>query len=56
MPLNPVQFGKDVIDQFGRYLFTTFPIADLRLREQFKEGLSFGFGKKRDLLKVHIYI
>ena len=19
MPLNPVQFGKDVIDQFGRY-------------------------------------
>ena len=55
MPLNPVQFGKDVIDQFGRYLFTTFPIADLRLREQFKEGLSFGLGEKIDLLKVHIY-
>ncbi len=28
MSLNPVQFGKTVIDQFGRYLLTTFPIAD----------------------------
>ena len=26
--LNPVRFGREVIDQFGRYLMTTFPIAD----------------------------
>ncbi len=31
MSLNPIQFGKDVIDQFGRYLLTTFNLADLRL-------------------------
>lgn len=28
MSLNPVQFGTEVIDQFGRYLMTNFPIAD----------------------------
>ncbi|MCD6449624.1 MAG: DEAD/DEAH box helicase, partial [Thermotogaceae bacterium] len=57
MPLNPVQFGKDVIDQFGRYLLTTFPIADPRLREQFKEGLSFGLGGKERLAKgPYIYL
>jgi len=28
MGINPVKFGKDVIDQFGRYLRNTFPIAD----------------------------
>ena len=31
MSLNPIQFGKHVVDQFGRYLRTTFPIADERL-------------------------
>ena len=51
MPLNPVQFGKDVVDQFGRYLLTTFPVADLRLRKQFREGLSFGLGGKERLAK-----
>jgi len=57
MPLNPVQFGKDVIDQFGRYLLTTFPVADPRLRQQFKEGLSFGLGGKERLAKgPYVYL
>ncbi|OAG26720.1 DEAD/DEAH box helicase [Thermodesulfatator autotrophicus] len=57
MPLNPVQFGKDVIDQFGRYLLTTFPVADPGLRQQFKEGLSFGLGGKERLAKgPYVYL
>lgn len=39
MSLNPVQFGKTVIDQFGRYLRTTFPIADERLTGQVADAL-----------------
>jgi very-short-patch-repair endonuclease len=39
MSLNPVQFGKDVIDQFGRYLLTTFPVADERLSQQIRDRL-----------------
>ncbi|MBN1888258.1 MAG: DEAD/DEAH box helicase [Thermoflexales bacterium] len=39
MSLNPVQFGKQVIDQFGRYLRTTFPIADERLSAQVADAL-----------------
>ncbi len=54
MPLNPVQFGKNVIDQFGRYLLTTFPVAAPGLRQQFKEGLSFGLGGKERLAKGYI--
>ena len=34
MSLNPVQFGAEVIDQFGRYLMTTFPIADPGMEQQ----------------------
>ncbi|MCK6580970.1 MAG: DEAD/DEAH box helicase [Anaerolineae bacterium] len=44
MSLNPVQFGKDVIDQFGRYLLTTFPIADDRLSAQVRERLRHNVG------------
>ena len=39
MSLNPVQFGKHVVDQFGRYLRTTFPIADERLAGQVGDAL-----------------
>lgn len=39
MSLNPVQFGKTVIDQFGRYLLTTFPIADADMAAQVKDAL-----------------
>lgn len=41
MSLNPVQFGKEVIDQFGRYLLTTFPIADERIAQQVRNRLRF---------------
>lgn len=37
MTLNPVQFGSQVVDQFGRYLLTNFPIADKDLNDQFKK-------------------
>lgn len=37
MTLNPIQFGSQVVDQFGRYLITTFPIADQELNDQFRK-------------------
>ncbi|MFO8074056.1 MAG: hypothetical protein R6V85_19530 [Polyangia bacterium] len=39
MSLNPVQFGTEVVDRFGRYLMTTFPIADPRMEQQVREAL-----------------
>ncbi len=51
MTLNPIQFGKDVIDQFGRYLLTTFPLADPELGEQFRRGLSYEPGSGDRLAK-----
>ncbi len=51
MSLNPIQFGKDVIDQFGRYLLTTFPVADPELAEQLRRGLSFEPGSGERLAK-----
>lgn len=51
MSLNPVQFGTQVIDQFGRYLQTTFAIADRRLREQVAEELSHETGGERLIAK-----
>jgi hypothetical protein len=44
MSLNPVQFGKDVIDQFGRYLQTSFPVADERLAAQVRAQLRHTVG------------
>lgn len=41
MSLNPVKFGKDVIDQFGRYLRNSFPIADENIAAQFNEKLRY---------------
>lgn len=51
MSLNPIQTGKEVIDQFGRYLLTTFPIAHPGLEQQFKENLRHGLGGRRLLAK-----
>ena len=38
--LNPVQFGAEVIDQFGRYLLTTLLVADLSLERPVCEAPS----------------
>jgi rubrerythrin len=51
MSLNPVQFGKQVIDQFGRYLRTTFPIADPRLSAQLSDALRYQVGGRALLYK-----
>ena len=57
MSLNPIQTGKEVIDQFGRYLLTTFPIAQPELEEQFKNNLQHGLGGRRLLAKgPYIYL
>lgn len=41
MSLNPVKFGKDVIDQFGRYLRNSYPIADELIAAQFNEKMGY---------------
>ena len=51
MTLNPIQFGKDVVDQYGRYLLTTFRLADHELRYQLEEGLRSGPGSQDRLAK-----
>ena len=51
MSLNPIQFGKDVIDQYGRYLQTNFRLADTELRAQMEEGLRFEPGGAQRLAK-----
>ncbi|MFL6197817.1 MAG: DEAD/DEAH box helicase [Thermoanaerobaculia bacterium] len=44
MSLNPIQFGRDVLDQYGRYLLTTFRLSDPRLAGQLRSGLAYGPG------------
>ncbi len=57
MSLNPIQFGNDVIDQFGRYLLTTFPIADERLAQQVKERFQHGIDNDPLLYKgPYVYL
>ncbi len=57
MSLNPIQFGKQVLDQFGRYLITTFPIADENLANQFKNYVKHDIGGKRFLSKgPYVYL
>jgi hypothetical protein len=51
MSLNPVQFGTEVVDQFGRYLMTTFPIADPRMEAQVREALRHDLGGERLIAK-----
>ncbi|HNY13186.1 MAG TPA: DEAD/DEAH box helicase, partial [Candidatus Wallbacteria bacterium] len=41
MSLNPVKFGKDVIEQFGRYLRNSYPIADGAIAAQFNEKMGY---------------
>ncbi len=57
MSLNPVQFGTEVIDQFGRYLMTTFPIADKSMAAQVKEHLTHDVGGERLIAKgPYVYL
>lgn len=57
MSLNPVQFGAQVVDQFGRYLMTTFPIADEHMAQQVKRHLTHGVGGERYLSKgPYVYL
>lgn len=57
MSLNPIQFGKDVIDQYGRYLQTNFRLADRELRRQLEEGLRYGPGGEQRLAKgPYVYL
>lgn len=57
MSLNPVQFGTEVIDQFGRWLLTTFPIADRNLEAQVKEQLRHDVGGERLIAKgPYVYL
>lgn len=46
---NPVRFGSEVVDQFGRYLMTTFPIADERIEAQVRARV-FGKGATERLI------
>lgn len=57
MSLNPIQTGKQVIDQFGRYLLSTFPIAHPDLHRQFRQILQHGLGGERFLSKgPYVYL
>jgi len=57
MSLNPVQFARDVIDQFGRYLLTTFPVADERLAAQVRQQMRFTAGGDSLLYKgPYVYL
>ncbi|NOQ23641.1 MAG: hypothetical protein GQ565_13470, partial [Candidatus Aegiribacteria sp.] len=46
MSLNPVQFGKEVIDQYARHLLTAFSFADEDLMNQLREGLAHPPGRE----------
>jgi ATP-dependent helicase YprA (DUF1998 family) len=39
MPINPVQFAHNVCDEFLRYLFSAFPLADPELADQARKLL-----------------
>lgn len=39
MSINPTAFGKEVIDQFGRYLTSAYPITDERFALQVEKNL-----------------
>ncbi|MFZ5786791.1 MAG: DEAD/DEAH box helicase, partial [Acidobacteriota bacterium] len=57
MSLNPVHFGAEVIDQFGRYLMTTFPIADHDMETQVREHLRHDIGGERLIAKgPYVYL
>ena len=57
MTLNPIQFGTEVIDQFGRYLRTTFPIADQEMEAQVRDHLKHDVGGERLIAKgPYVYL
>ena len=57
MSLNPITFGTGVIDQFGRYLRATFPIADRDMEEQVREHLKHDIGGERLIAKgPYVYL
>lgn len=57
MSLNPVQFGKEVIDQYARHLLTTFSFADEDLMKQLREGLAHPPGREERLAKgPYVYL
>ncbi len=57
MSLNPVQFGKDVTDQFGRYLLSAFPIANEDLDRQAREQIMRKAGNDRHICKgPYVYL
>ena len=39
MTINPAKFGKDVVEQFGRYLKNTFPLSNEEIARQLNERL-----------------
>ncbi|NPA53646.1 MAG: DEAD/DEAH box helicase [Aquificae bacterium] len=45
MSINPLFFVKEVLEQYGRYIRTTIPLADERLSKQYKNALEFKAGK-----------
>ncbi len=40
MPINPVQFAHQICDEFLRYIFSAFPLADPELAQQVKDQLT----------------
>ena len=57
MSLNPVHFGKNVVDQFGRYILSTFPVADPSIEKQIKEKVTHDIGGERLLSKgPYVYL
>ena len=48
---HPIQIGKDVIDQLGRYVLTTFPVTDSGLQTQLREGHDNEPGTRERLAK-----
>lgn len=44
MPINPIQFAKDVNEQFLNYQLTAFPLSDPDLAGQARELLRGGYG------------
>ena len=51
MALNPIQFTRQVTDEFRRYQLTAFPLADPRLSDQARELLGAGAFDRSPLTK-----
>lgn len=57
MSLNPVHFGKEVVDQYARHLLTTFSFADDELMGQLRQGLGHAPGREERLAKgPYVYL